>query len=153
MDLSVDVKKWQDTLESKMRMTQRTPNNLNLSILLSIVLISSISLAYAVSDAETWKNKGVALEKAGKYAEAVKAYDQAIKLNPKYVEAWNNKGVSLFNLGKYEVSIRVYEQAIKLDPNDADVWYNKGIALEKLGKYEEANKCFIKSKELERIKK
>lgn len=139
----------QNAFESKLGMVQKIPNNLNLSILLAIILISSISLAYAISNAEMWNNKGVALEKAGKYAEAIKAYDQAIKLNPKYIEAWNNKGVALFNLGRYEVSIRVYEQAIKLDPNDADVWYNKGVALEKLGKYEEANKCFKKSKELE----
>lgn len=139
----------QNAFESKLGMVQKIPNNLNLSILLAIILISSISLTYAISDAEIWNNKGVKLEKAGKYAEAIKAYDQAIKLNPKYIEAWNNKGVALFNLGRYEVSIRVYEQAIKLDPNDADVWYNKGVALEKLGKYEEANKCFKKSKELE----
>ncbi|MEK6831215.1 MAG: tetratricopeptide repeat protein, partial [Thermoproteota archaeon] len=86
------------------------------------------------------------------YADAIKAYDQAIKLDPKYREAWNNKGVALFNLGKYEVAIRVYDQAIKLDPNDADVWHNKGIALEKLGKYNEAEKCFAKFKELERIR-
>ncbi len=143
------TKNRQNAFGSKLRMVRKISNNLNLSILLAIILISSISLAYAISDAEMRNNKGVTLEKAGKYAEAIKAYDQAIKLNPKYIEAWNNKGVALYNLERYEVSIRVYDQAIKLDPNDADVWYNKGIALEKLGKYEEANKCFKKSKELE----
>jgi tetratricopeptide (TPR) repeat protein len=35
-----------------------------------------------------------------KYDEAVKAYDEAIRLNPQFAMAWNNKGVALKSLGR-----------------------------------------------------
>ena len=31
----------------------------------------------------------------GKYDEAIKAYDEAIRLDPKHASAWNNKGNAL----------------------------------------------------------
>jgi tetratricopeptide (TPR) repeat protein len=38
-------------------------------------------LAYALSDAENWHNKGVDLYDSGKYEEAIKCYDKAIKMH------------------------------------------------------------------------
>ena len=48
----------------------------------------------------TWSNKGVALFSLGKYYEAIKAYDEAIQLDPNDAAAWYNKGVALDALGK-----------------------------------------------------
>ena len=36
--------------------------------------------------------KVYSLNNIGKYEEAIKCYDEAIKLNPKNEYAWNNKG-------------------------------------------------------------
>lgn len=47
-----------------------------------------------------WNDKGVDLYDQGKYEEAIKAYDAAIKLNPNYADAWSNKGITLGELGK-----------------------------------------------------
>jgi Flp pilus assembly protein TadD len=49
----------------------------------------------------TWFIKGNALlYKQGKYDEAIKAYNKAIEINPKYAKAWNNKGIALNKLGR-----------------------------------------------------
>ena len=66
-----------------------------------------------------WNNKGIALYSQGKYNEAIKAYDEAIKLDPKYAMAWNNKGLALNSQGKYNEAIKAYDEAIKLDPKYA----------------------------------
>ena len=66
-----------------------------------------------------WNNKGLALNSQGKYNESIEAYDEAIKLDPKYANAWNNKGNALQNQGKYDESIEAYDEAIKLDPKFA----------------------------------
>ena len=38
-----------------------------------------------------WDNKGIALNAQSKFDEAIKAHDEAIRLNPKYAAAWYNK--------------------------------------------------------------
>ena len=43
----------------------------------------------------------------GKYDEAIKAYDEAIKLDPQYAMAWYNKGNALDNQGKYDEPSRL----------------------------------------------
>jgi tetratricopeptide (TPR) repeat protein len=87
--------------------------------------------------------KGLALGEHGKYDEAIKAYDEAIRLNPNYAMAWNNNGLALGRyLGKYEEASQCFDRAIRLNPNLAVAWNNKGIALRNQGKYDESIKAY-----------
>ena len=47
-----------------------------------------------------WYNEGNAFDDLGKYDEAIKAYDEAIRLDPSDAAARSNKGVALFSQGK-----------------------------------------------------
>ncbi len=87
---------------------------------------------------------------AGKYDEAVQAYDEAIKLDPEYASAWHNKGTALYYLGRYDEAILACDKAIRLDPEDASAWNNTGYALKRLGRTTEANAAFAKALELGR---
>ena len=49
---------------------------------------------------EEWYNLGVSLQKDGKYAEAAEAFDEVVRINPKFAMAWYNKYVALRNLGR-----------------------------------------------------
>ena len=113
-------------------------------------------------DVNTWYYKGLALSDmaaliqageslnitsdgdgvTGYYEEAIKAYDQATKINPAYLTAWKNKGNVLYTLAEYNESIQAYDQAIKIDQKYALAWYGKGLALTKLGDYDEAVKAY-----------
>jgi tetratricopeptide (TPR) repeat protein/predicted amidohydrolase len=90
---------------------------------------------------EGWYNRGVVLEKLGRYDEAVKCYDEAIRINPNFAKAWLNKGVALGKLGKYNEEVECYDGIIKINPDYDEAWTNKGIALLSLGRYDEAIKC------------
>jgi len=39
--------------------------------------------------------KGLGLATQIKYKAAIMAYDEALKINPQYVDAWYNKGIAL----------------------------------------------------------
>jgi len=62
----------------------------------------------------TWYIKGIALRELGRYEEALKAFDKAIKLQPKYPEAWHNKAVILGKLGLHEEASKAHDKAINL---------------------------------------
>ena len=81
--------------------------------------------------------KGIALGNQGKYNEAIKCFNEAIRLDPKEVDAWNNKGVALVIQEKYDEAIKAFDEAIRLDPNLAGAWNNKGVALKALGRFDE----------------
>jgi len=65
-----------------------------------ILLLALMTSAQCQQTAEDWFNKGVDLYGQSKYDEAIKAFDEAIRLDPKYAEAWNNKGGALEALGR-----------------------------------------------------
>ena len=84
-----------------------------------ILLLALITSAQCQQTTEDWYNKGYSLYEQGKYEEAIKAYDEAIRLDPNLAQAWNNKGEALRNQGKSDAAIKAYDEAIRLDPNYA----------------------------------
>ena len=64
------------------------------------------------------------------YELAIKDYDKAIEINPKYVEAYNNRGTAKCLLGQFESAIKDYNSSLALNPNDELAKNCKAIALE-----------------------
>jgi len=92
--------------------------------------------------AESLFVEGLALLELGRYEEALKCYEELIKINPNYAEVWYAKGVVLRSLGRNEDAIKCYDEAIKINPNYAEAWVGKGMALANLGRNEDALKCY-----------
>jgi tetratricopeptide (TPR) repeat protein len=59
--------------------------------------------------------KGAALDKLGRSDEALKAYQQATEVNPKFADAYYNMGVVYFNRG-----VKQLEVAAKVPPTEQD---------------------------------
>jgi tetratricopeptide (TPR) repeat protein len=97
---------------------------------------------------EQWLTEGNALRDLKRYDEALAAYEQAIRLDPKYPLAYNSKGATLYVLKRYDEALAANEQAIRLDPNYAFAYYVKGLALDNLGKSREAKQAYDKARQL-----
>jgi tetratricopeptide (TPR) repeat protein len=102
--------------------------------------------------AKDWFGKGSAFLIQGKLDEAVKAFEEAIRLDPNDAGSWLDKGVALSRQGKYDEARKAYEEAInasdeaiRQNPNLTYAWYNKGNALKAQGKYDEAIKAYDKA--------
>jgi tetratricopeptide (TPR) repeat protein len=87
---------------------------------------------------EQWMEEGNRFRDLKQYSEALAAYDEALRLDPKDAFAYSNKGYVLDELKQYEEGLAACEQAIRLNPKDAAAYTNKGWALDEFRRYEEA---------------
>ena len=73
---------------------------------------------------------------SGKYQKAQELYDQAVDIDPYYIEAMSNRGITYEKQGKWDKALEAYRQALILDKKDtfAAVLANKAqqmLALQK----------------------
>ncbi|MGI0036393.1 MAG: tetratricopeptide repeat protein, partial [Nitrososphaera sp.] len=83
-------------------------------------------------------NKGRNQMSNEKFLDAIRSFELAIRVDPKYVDAWVEKGYAHFHLGEYSVAISSYNRAIELDVENAPAWNLKGLAYYKMKNYEKA---------------
>jgi tetratricopeptide (TPR) repeat protein len=76
-------------------------------------------------------------------------YNNAIQLDPQYIEAFNNRGLAYYDLVNYYEAIQDYSKAIELNPQAVEAYANRGVAFNKLGKYDEAFRDYNKAIELD----
>ena len=57
---------------------------------------------------------GVVLRMSKQHADAVKAFNKALTLDPEYYEAYSNRGLAWDNLGKFKKAIADYKMAVRL---------------------------------------
>ena len=92
--------------------------------------------------ATPWYSKGAALVVLGRYEEALKAIDEALRINPNNELAWVNKGNALSRMGDYKGALKAFNAALRANPRYEVAWNNKGNTLARLAKFSEALKCY-----------
>ncbi len=92
---------------------------------------------------------GTNLYDDGKYEEAIRCFDKAIKLEPNDAGPWASKASAQNNIGKYDDALNSVEEALRLNPNHMNALNNKAGILFTLGKNSEALSYFDKMIEIE----
>jgi predicted Zn-dependent protease len=82
--------------------------------------------------AEQWFDEALKLEDADVRA-ARKAYEQAVKLDPRHAASWINWGRLLHQQGSIADAERIYRRAIDQCGPDPTLLFNHGVLLEDLG--------------------
>ena len=89
-------------------------------------------------------NLGKAYSDQNDHLNAVKHYDKAIDVNPRYARAYYNRGTTYVSQGRNNEAIDDFGRAIEVAPRYWDAYYNRGKAYEELGDYSNAMKDFHK---------
>jgi tetratricopeptide (TPR) repeat protein len=84
-----------------------------------------------------------------RYEEALKDFDCAIELNPKYDWAIGNRGITYRLIERYEEGLKDFDQAIELNPKLDWAIARRGETYRLMERYEEALKDFNQAIELD----
>lgn len=110
---------------------------------------SAIAVQEFPRDFDLWNLRGVALRRTQRYAEAIAALDQAIRINPKSTSVLNNKG-NIYNDMKDPAALRIFTQLVRKTPADAELNRSLGRALWFAGDLEKAVMRFNLATKLKR---
>ncbi|MGK2914612.1 MAG: trypsin-like peptidase domain-containing protein [Porticoccaceae bacterium] len=117
---------WPALLEHGRRWTRAQPNN-----------------------ATAWYSLGSAYAHARQSAQAIAAYQQALRIDPQLAAAWYNLGVVHVHAGQSAQAIVAFQQALRIDPRDANALFNLGIAYYKSGQRDQVLEVFQQLKTLD----
>ena len=82
--------------------------------------------------------QGVAAMQAGRRAEAIELFSQAIGNEPDFAEGWNKRATVYFLAGEYEKSIADCHEVLKRNPRHFGALSGLGQIYESLRRYEDA---------------
>jgi len=80
--------------------------------------------------------------------DAIRCFDQVIKISPKYAPAYNNRGRAYHLLGDADRAITDFSKAIELDSASADAYENRGRAWGDKGDRKRAEADAARAREL-----
>ena len=106
---------------------------------IALALLCATSSADGQSaTAEVYRDIGNTLMRRGRTAEAVKSYEDALRVRPDFDDARRGLGLALMKLKRHDAAERQFRKIVGSRPNDANAHYDLGSALSARGKHEDA---------------
>ena len=117
---------------------------------LTAVLALTLGGCFPSSNAEAEEHlfQGIEYERQGMHALAMKEFNRAIELDPRYDLAYYNRALVHFRIGDLERSLADYNIALELSPNNPYWTYERGFLYLQLGDREKAIADLERSLEL-----
>jgi tetratricopeptide (TPR) repeat protein len=113
--------------------------------LLFLLLLPGLS---AAQDVQGYIDQGMQASQAGRYDQAIQAFDQALKLKPNDPALISYKATVYYAKGDNAQALQLCEQVIKQNPNFGRAYYQRAMILEKQDKFEPAVADLQKAKSL-----
>lgn len=99
--------------------------------------------------AEEFWRRGTGHYKAARYDEALKDFNEALRLDPKLIVAYFNRALTHEGKGNLDLALKDYEAALKVNPKYINAHLNRGVLLKNAGRTGEALDAYSKIIELD----
>lgn len=116
-----------------------------MSLLLVILCLLVPGQSWGVED--TFQ-KGLRFLTTQRYDLAIKAFSEAIEVNPRNAVAYCNRGVARFFTGEHEKAIADFTSAVEINPGYTEAFCNRGGLWAKKGDHEKAVADYTKALEI-----
>jgi tetratricopeptide (TPR) repeat protein len=116
--------------------------------LLFLLLLPEWSAAQTARTVMSAIDQGIKHSQAGRYDQALQAFDQALKLKPNDPALITYKATVYYAKGNNAQALQMCEQALKLDPNFSRAYYQRGMIYQSQEKYDKAVEDIAKAKSL-----
>ena len=106
-----------------------------------IIVVSAVNIAFAAeisTEAKLQYNKGVDMYRLGRYDEAITAFQQAVDIDPNYIDAYYNLGSILEYIKQDDAALAVFKQIILRKPTDYEAVFKAAALSVKLGMPDQA---------------
>ncbi len=90
-------------------------------------------LASNPQTADAFAKRGMVRKKRGMVDAALDDFNQAVRLDPKYLAAYYGRGQARLNKGDWEAAISNFDQVLDLDPRYANAFNDRAYARQNLG--------------------
>jgi cytochrome c-type biogenesis protein CcmH/NrfG len=91
---------------------------------------------------------GIALNNAGRHAEAADALRKALKLRPDFTDARFNLGTAYAALGRTDEALQCFHAVLERAPRSADTYSNIGAVLQERGEIQAAMEAYERALEI-----
>lgn len=114
---------------------------------LVVALLFNVGLA-AAQDVKTYVEQGMQNSQAGRYDQALKDFNDALKLKPNDALIITYRGVVYYAKGQTDLAMKDFNRAIEIDPKAGKAYYQRGMIYENQEKYAQAVPELKKAKSL-----
>lgn len=116
-------------------------------IVVSLVIAFTAALA-AAQNVQTLVDQGMKNSQNGRYDEALKDFNDALKLKPNDALLITYRGVVYYAKGQNDLAMKDFNRAIEIDPKAGKAYYQRGMIYENQQKYALAAPELKKAKSL-----
>ncbi len=102
----------------------------------------------AAQDVKPYVDRGMENCQNGRYDQALKDFNDALKLKPKDPALITYRGVVYYAKGQNDLAMKDFNQAIEIDPKFGKAYYQRGMIYENQQKYSQAAQELKKAKSL-----
>ena len=95
---------------------------------------------FSNDDPEVFNLLGITLEALNRHEDAIKAYEEALRIGPLFLDAYSNLGDCLVNIGQAHLGIDIFNRGLNIAPDNIDLMNRLGESLRSIGELEKSYK-------------